>query len=33
VGKCGHCQINDLYCCREGPVFAYSQIKNVPEAL
>lgn len=33
VGKCGHCQINDLYCCQEGPVFAYSQIKNVPEAL
>jgi len=33
VGKCGHCQINDLYCCKEGPVFTYSQIKNVPEAM
>ena len=33
VGKCGHCQINNLYCCKEGPVFTYSQIKNVPEAL
>ena len=33
VGKCGHCQINDLYCCKEGPVFTYAQIKNVPEAL
>jgi len=33
VGKCGHCQINDLYCCQEGPVFTYAQIKNVPEAL
>ncbi len=33
VGKCGHCQINDLYCCKEGPVFTYDQIKNVPEAL
>ena len=33
VGKCGHCQINDLYCCKEGPVFTYSQVKNVPEAL
>jgi NAD(P)H-flavin reductase len=33
VGKCGHCQINDLYCCQEGPVFTYSQVKNVPEAL
>ena len=33
VGKCGNCQINDLYCCKEGPVFTYSQVKNVPEAL
>ena len=33
VGKCGHCQINDLYCCQDGPVFTYAQLKNVPEAL
>jgi sulfhydrogenase subunit gamma (sulfur reductase) len=33
VGKCGHCQINDLYCCQDGPVFTYSQIKGVEEAL
>jgi len=33
VGKCGHCQINNLYCCQSGPVFTYDQIKNVPEAL
>lgn len=33
VGKCGHCQINGLYVCREGPVFNYSEIKNLPEAL
>lgn len=33
VGKCGHCQINHLYCCLDGPVFTYDQIKNVPEAL
>ena len=33
VGKCGHCQINNLYCCKEGPVFTYAQIKNTPEAL
>lgn len=33
VGKCGHCQINNLYCCQDGPVFTYAQIKNVPEAL
>ncbi|MCX7681528.1 MAG: FAD/NAD(P)-binding protein [Anaerolineae bacterium] len=33
VGKCGHCQINHLYCCQDGPVFTYTQIKNVEEAL
>ena len=32
LGKCGHCQINHLYCCKDGPVFRYSQIKNMPEA-
>lgn len=33
VGKCGHCQIDDIYCCQTGPVFTYAEIKNVPEAL
>lgn len=33
VGKCGHCQINQLYVCKDGPVFNYSDIKGVPEAL
>ena len=33
VGKCGHCQINNLYCCQDGPVFSYAQIKGVEEAL
>jgi sulfhydrogenase subunit gamma (sulfur reductase) len=33
VGKCGHCQINDLYCCRDGPVFRYADIKGLEEAL
>lgn len=32
VGKCGHCQINGVYCCKEGPVFNYAEIKNLPEA-
>ena len=32
VGKCGHCQINGVYVCKEGPVFNYSEIKNLPEA-
>jgi len=33
VGKCGHCQINNLYCCQDGPVFTYSQVKGIEEAL
>ena len=32
VGKCGHCQINGVYVCKEGPVFNYKQIKALPEA-
>jgi sulfhydrogenase subunit gamma (sulfur reductase) len=33
VGKCGHCQINGVYCCQEGPVFNYTDIKPMEEAL
>ncbi len=33
VGKCGHCQINDLYVCQEGPVFRYEKIKDLKEAI
>ena len=32
VGKCGHCQINGIYVCKEGPVFNYNDIKDYPEA-
>jgi len=31
VGKCGHCCINHVYLCTEGPVFTYQQIKTLPE--
>ena len=33
VGKCGHCQINDTYCCMDGPVFRYSDLATMPEAI
>ena len=33
VGKCGHCQINDVYVCQEGPVFNYARIKQLKEAI
>jgi len=33
IGKCGHCQINHLYCCQSGPVFRFSEIAQLREAL
>jgi len=33
VGKCGHCQINDRYVCMDGPVFRYSDLARMPEAI
>lgn len=33
VGKCGHCNIEHLYCCIDGPVFQLDQIENVKGAL
>lgn len=33
VGKCGHCQINNVYVCQRGPAFLYSEIKGLAEAL
>lgn len=33
VGKCGHCQIDGLYVCQEGPVFRFSEVRDVPEAI
>jgi hypothetical protein len=33
VGKCGHCQIHEYYCCQDGPVFSFADIKGLEEAL
>ncbi len=33
VGRCGHCQLNHIYTCREGPSFSYAEIKDLEEAL
>jgi sulfhydrogenase subunit gamma (sulfur reductase) len=33
VGKCGHCAIADKYCCIDGPVFFYPEIKHYEGAL
>jgi len=33
LGKCGHCQIHDVYCCQDGPVFNYRRIKKIRGAI
>lgn len=33
LGKCGHCQINHLNACVDGPVFRYTDIAALPEAI
>jgi NAD(P)H-flavin reductase len=32
VGKCGHCCVNHVYVCTEGPVFTYKDLLALPEA-
>ena len=29
IGQCGHCQYGGLFLCKNGPVFAYSEIKEL----
>ena len=29
VGKCGHCRIDEVYVCLDGPVCNYTQAKNL----
>lgn len=31
LGKCGRCNIGNVYVCKDGPVFTYAQIKNLPQ--
>lgn len=33
VGKCGHCQVDDVYVCRKGPVFPYTDLRRLKEAI
>lgn len=30
VGKCGHCQLGKYLVCRDGPVFTYDQLQDIP---
>lgn len=29
IGKCGRCNIGNIYVCKDGPVFSYGQLKNI----
>lgn len=29
IGKCGRCNIGNVYVCKDGPVFSYEQLKNM----
>jgi len=29
IGKCGRCNIGNLYVCKDGPVFSYKQLKEI----
>jgi NAD(P)H-flavin reductase len=31
IGKCGRCNVGLYYVCKDGPVFTYEQIKDIPE--
>lgn len=33
VGKCGHCSIEHLYCCQDGPVFCLAEVEKLKGAL
>lgn len=30
IGKCGHCRLGPYYVCKDGPVFTYDKLKNLP---
>jgi NAD(P)H-flavin reductase len=29
-GKCGRCNVGTVFVCKDGPVFTYAQLKNLP---
>ena len=33
IGKCGRCNIGSKYVCKDGPVFTYKQIQELPEGI
>ena len=33
IGKCGHCTIEHLYCCSDGPIFLLNEVEHLRGAL
>jgi len=33
LGKCGHCQIRNVYVCQEGPIFSYADVMRLREGI
>ncbi len=31
LGKCGRCNVGNVYVCKDGPVFTYKDLKKMPE--
>jgi NAD(P)H-flavin reductase len=31
LGKCGHCMMGDYFVCKDGPVFRFDQVKELPD--
>jgi len=31
IGKCGRCNIGNIYVCKQGPVFTYEEVKNMAQ--
>jgi len=31
LGKCGHCGLGKYFVCKDGPVFTYDKIKDIPD--
>jgi NAD(P)H-flavin reductase len=31
LGKCGRCNVGSVYVCKDGPVFTYSQMREMPD--
>ena len=31
LGKCGHCRVGRYYVCKDGPVFSYDKLRDIPD--